>query len=112
MKKKEEFYQADEFKELEQQLLKDIAVLIHKASNVILESNILKEFHKKLNKNTPTDAQIKKLQKNMYSIVIEKLPKFDDAIELIVERDREFEKLITIEFSPKEIKIKVEPSFK
>lgn len=93
---------------MEKQLLKDIAILIHKASETILESKILDVFYKKLNKNTPTHTQIEMLKKTLFECVVKKFPKFEDAIELIVERDKENDNLIVIEFKPKKIKIKVD----
>lgn len=101
----------DEFKLIEKQLLRDIAILIHKASETILESNILKTFYEGLNKKKPTDNQIKTLKKSLFDCVVGKFPKFADAIELIVERDEFNEKVVVIEFNPKKIKIKVDPDF-
>jgi hypothetical protein len=101
----------EEFKLIEQQLLRDIAILIHKASETILESNILKTFYEGLNKKRPTDIQIKTLKKSLFECIVGKFPKFEDAIELIVERDECNDKVVVIEFNPKKIKIKADPDF-
>lgn len=109
MNKKNQEYSQEEFKEMEKQLLKDIAILIHKASTVILDSGILKTFQEGLNKKKPTNIQIKNLKKELFECVSSKFPKFEDALELIVERDPDNEKLLIIEFNPKKIKLEYDP---
>lgn len=111
MSRKAQEFSEEEFKAMEAQLLKDIAILIHKASSAIIESKILVDFYQKLNKKRPTDTQIKALKKQLFDCIVEKYPKFEDAIELIVERDEDNDKLIGIEFNPKKIKIKADPEF-
>lgn len=111
MSRKAQEFSEEEFKAMEAQLLKDIAILIHKASTAILESKILVKFYQDLDKRTPTDAQIKALKKQLFECIVSKHPKFEDAIELIVERDEDNDKLIGIELNPKKIKIKADPGF-
>lgn len=106
MKKKSKEFDQEEFDLMEKQLLKDIAILIHKASETILESKILDAFYKKLNKQRPTNDQISTLKRSLYGCVINKFPKFGDAIELVVERDVDNDRVVVIEFKPKKIKIK------